>query len=165
MTFRISAVALGEKLIPVHLAAFASVELVNADLNVTAETFELHLISFTETFFDLILIHRDDADEEFVRIVKTTGTNRLIHELGEFVWELNGYLGHDVMIVSSHTRFVEWLNQRSESSSLTCWVSWRSASSMASLAPGSRLARREAMQFPSRWLSWIMLLVRDFFRD
>ena len=114
--------------IPIDLAAFASVELVNADLNVTAETFELHLISFTETFFDLILIHRDDADEEFVRIVKTTGTNRLIHELGEFVWELNGYLGHDVWIVSNGVRVVEVVMSqricvvahRSESSSRTC---------------------------------------------
>jgi hypothetical protein len=41
-------VALGEKLIPVHLAAFASVELVNADLNITASAQRVvlfHLLS------------------------------------------------------------------------------------------------------------------------
>ena len=72
--------------------------------------FRASLDQLAETLFDLILIHRDNTDEEFVRRVKTTGANRLIHELGKFVWELNGYCGHDCKIVSNHTRFVECLD-------------------------------------------------------
>ena len=79
-----------EKRIPVHFTAFTPIKLINPDLNIATETIELSLFGFAETFFDLILIHRDDTDEEFIRIVKTTGLNRLIHELGEFVWKLYG---------------------------------------------------------------------------
>jgi hypothetical protein len=66
--------------------------------------------------------------------VKTAGLNRLVHKLCELVWELNGDLGHDDWIVSNRVGFVEGLDQRSESSSLTCCSSWRRAVSISSLA-------------------------------
>lgn len=90
LTPLISLVTFCEKCIPVQFSSFTPIKLINPDLNIATETVELGLFSFAETFFDLILIHRDDTDEEFVRIAKTTRLYRLVHELGEFVWKLYG---------------------------------------------------------------------------
>ena len=57
MTICIGAVTICEKRIPIHFASFATIKLIDSDLNITAETFELFLFSFAEAFFDLILIH------------------------------------------------------------------------------------------------------------
>ncbi|OYW75983.1 MAG: hypothetical protein B7Z37_11005 [Verrucomicrobia bacterium 12-59-8] len=38
-----------EKRIPIHFASFATVELIDSDLNITAETFEPFLFSFAES--------------------------------------------------------------------------------------------------------------------
>ena len=116
MTLCIGAMTICEKRIPIHFASFATVELIDSDLNITAEAFELCLFSFAESFFDLILVHRHHTDEKLIRVMKITGLNRLVHELVQLIGKLNGDLGHDGLIVSRLARLVEGLIQRREPS-------------------------------------------------
>ena len=119
MTICIGAVTIREKRIPIHFASFATVELIDSDLNITAEAFELCLFIFAESFFDLILVHGHDTDEKLVRSVKITGLNRFVHELVQLIGKLNGDSGHGGLIVSRLARFVESVIQRGESSAPT----------------------------------------------
>jgi len=50
-------VTICKKRIPIHFASFATIELIDSGLDITAETFELSLVSLAESFFDLILVH------------------------------------------------------------------------------------------------------------
>ena len=120
MTLCVGTVTLCEEHIPLHFTSFATVELIDSDLNITPEILEFFLFSLAESFFDLILVHGHDADEKLVRIVKITGLNRLVHELVQLIGKLNGDLGHGGLMVSRLARFVESLIYGNESSALTC---------------------------------------------
>ena len=145
-----SAMAISKESIPIKVTdAFTTVELISSVLNICPQRREFGFILSREARLDLLLERRNYTDEKFVGVVVGTGIDRFLDELVQFIRKLNGYLGHDGWIVSNQARFVEGLNQRSESSSLTCCSRWRSAVSMASLACGSRRALTVAMHVPS----------------
>ena len=94
--------------IPVEVfERFSTIKLIHPRLNVSPKCGKPPLLLIRKFRLRLLLQVGQHAHKELVRAVIGSGSDGLLHKAVEFVGKLNGYRGHDPLIIVLLGRFVE----------------------------------------------------------